>query len=258
MYRYFSISLLTLLFLFSGCKLFRKGQKEGPQKRMLKEIISKTTKANLDFDNLYLSGRAKLSMPEGDVKHLSVNYRIFMEKDEAILIRINKFIEVARILIRPDSIFALDKINNELHIMPTSSAKEYIGLEADFATLEDILLGNFRYFEGFKLNEVLDLSTNPAVLSGTYNTSSLVYNIDTEINKLLSIFVNDVSRNADASLTYGSFSELGSVKVPNELNIRVSAPQEAGAAFDHKKMKLNQEDFKISFDVPSGYERVNH
>lgn len=251
--------LAASLCLSTGCKLFRKGQKEDPQVRMLREAIGLTQQSNVDFENAYINGKARLEMPEGEFQNLTVDYRIYIDKDEAILVRIKKFIEVAKVYIDQDSIYIQNKINKELYVIPTSESEKFLGFKADFSTLEDVLLGNLNFF-GSQPSELkaADLESNPLVLTGQFQTASLTYLLDKEIHKLKGLSIVDSTQNAVAKLSYDSFSEVDGKKIPHGLEIKVDAPQKAGAEFDHKKIELNKKDFKMSFEVPKNYERVDY
>ncbi|MCI4670647.1 MAG: DUF4292 domain-containing protein [Bacteroidia bacterium] len=259
MKRLIFLSLLSVLVFSSGCKLFKKGQKEDPNVRLLREVVSQTTQSNLDFENAFISGRAKLEMPEGDFKNLAVDYRIYMDKGDAILVRVKKFIEVAKVYIDKDSIYVVNKINKELYVLPTSQSESLLGFKADFSILEDVLMGNLNLF-GLQLQDLntVDMESNPISLSGKFQTSELNYKIDKEIYKLLSLAITDSVQKADASLNYGDFEEIEGVKIPKRMKIDVKAPQEAQAEFSHKRIELNKKDFKISFEVPKSYERVDY
>ncbi|MEO0899749.1 MAG: DUF4292 domain-containing protein [Bacteroidota bacterium] len=240
----------------TSCKLFRKGQKEDPQVTLLKEIVSQTRAANVDYDNLLINGKARLSMPEGEFQNLSVSYKIYMEKDKAIMIRINKFIEVARVLIRPDSVFVLDKINKEYHLMSADGLSEFAGFPLDFQLVEDMMLGNFN--PGGNLPTIKDISGNPAFLLSKFRSADLTYQINTEIHKMTALSIIDSAQNVEAQVNMNDFKEVGEYTLPNEVDIKVVSPSEAGAGFKHRKIDMNNEDFNIPFSVPASYKRVVH
>lgn len=259
MRRIIFFSLLASLLFAPGCKLFKKTTKEDPKVRLLRETVTRTQQSNLDFKNAYISGRAKLEMPEGEMSNLSVTYRIAIDKDKAIMVSIRKIIEAVRVYIDTDSIYFVNKLQREYMVIPTTESQRLLGFQADFGILEDVLLGNLNLF-GMQLSALtpVDIEGNPVVLQGKFQSAKLTYKLDKLIHKLVSLNIQDSSQNAEASLAYSSFSDLGGVQVPNNLKIVVSSPQEASADFDHRKIELNQKDFKISFEIPDGYERVDY
>ncbi|PSR13986.1 MAG: hypothetical protein DA408_08090 [Bacteroidetes bacterium] len=90
----------------------------------------------------WLSGSARLSFDDGSTS-VGATANIIMQKDQAIWMSVKKFgFELARAMITPDSIFILDRINNEYAAEPLSYVAERFKLPADLALLQQLLLGN--------------------------------------------------------------------------------------------------------------------
>ncbi|MEL6851142.1 MAG: DUF4292 domain-containing protein, partial [Bacteroidota bacterium] len=137
----FSISLTLIFSAGLGCK-GSKVKADDPMAKT-KATLQKAEAAGLAFSSLSLSGKAQMNVPQMGLENVSVNYRVQIEEGKQIMIRITKLIEVARILLRPDSIFVMDRINRDLYACDYTMAASYLGDQASYTLIEDMLVGNF-------------------------------------------------------------------------------------------------------------------
>ena len=245
--------LLPLLLLLSGCGLFR-GAAGGPAaEREAQALLRKTEAASLDFGQLSLSGRARLEMPGSDMENLSVTYRVHIAKDSLMLIRVIKFAEALRILVRPDSIFVLNKLDQTLTVVAFDAAETYTGLPADFGLLQDLLLGNFHPLPATLQPE--SRSGNPRRFLGESAGTRFIYSIDPQLHKLTGIEAHNEARNQQTAITYGDFTAEGGTQVPQTGKVAVLQPAPFSVEFEHKKIQIDPGDLSFSFSVPEGYQR---
>ena len=117
--KYIVLVLLSISIFASACKSrkFMSAAKNEimivSEEELLKQnIIAKVPAANFDFN--FLQSKAKV---QANVKgkDYSLTFNIRMQKDKRIWISVNAIgsIEVARILITPDSVRIIDRINNQ-------------------------------------------------------------------------------------------------------------------------------------------------
>ena len=137
----FSIPIfLFLLFIMAGCEGSRKLKDEGLLKnREATSVLKKVQEQSPDFE--FISGKGKVGFKD---KRFSVRgtYNLRWKRDEFIWMNLKKFsIEGARILIRPDSIFAIDRINREYYAESFEFAQRFLGMPISFEQVQELLLG---------------------------------------------------------------------------------------------------------------------
>jgi len=248
-----SLLFFPLLLLLSSCGLFRGTSGGGAAEREAQKLLEKTEAASLDFAQLALSGQAQLDMPEGDMSNLSVKYRIHIAKDSLMLIQVKKIIEVLRILVRPDSIFVLNKLDQTLTVAAFGAAEEFTGLPADFGLLQDLILGNFHPLPTSLKAE--SRTGNPRRFLGEAAGTRFSYAIDPQLYKLVEIKAENPERNQATAITYGDFAAEGGTQVPQQGLVSVLQPAPFSVEFEHKKIQINPDDLSFSFQVPEGYLR---
>ncbi|MDP5169937.1 MAG: DUF4292 domain-containing protein [Bacteroidia bacterium] len=208
----------------------------------------------LDFHTVVLSGKAKLNFPGSGMENLSVNYRINIVKDSAIMIRVIKLIEAARILITPDSIFVQDRINSQLISCDFKIAEETVGLPADFGLLQDMLLGQYHPIP--ELLEPTQKRGTPKIFEGSAAGLAFIYELDAALAKPTRIFASDSLANRSVSIRYSDFLAGAGSALPQQGNIDVTGTDELSVSFTHRKVTFDEESTLASFDVPSGYTRT--
>jgi hypothetical protein len=88
-------------------------------------------------------GKAKVHYEgKGESHDFTANIR--MEKGKSIWVSVTAlgFFEAARVLIRPDTIIILDRVNKEARILPYGEASSLIPVQADFASLQNLIIGD--------------------------------------------------------------------------------------------------------------------
>lgn len=133
---------LIIFFPLSGCFV----KKELAKKKIIPdkspEVVFEELKKNeLQFDWLSLKAEAKTTVDEKS-NSLKVNIRI--RKDSLIWISLSSImgVEAARAEITPDTIKLMDKINSVYYISGIDSLSEKFDVDADFETLQSLLIGN--------------------------------------------------------------------------------------------------------------------
>lgn len=105
------------------------------------EVLAGLKKNQFQFDWLSLKADAMATI-DGKSSSFKVNIRI--RKDSLIWMSVSSIvgIEAVRAQVTPDSLKFMDKINSEYYIGPTDSLLEKMDIDADFETLQALLVGN--------------------------------------------------------------------------------------------------------------------
>lgn len=141
-YFFFFLSLPYFLFLSSGCFV----KKELAKKKIIPDkspdaVFEELKKNELHFDWLSMKADARTTI---DDKSNSFKINIRIRKDSLIWMSVSSVIgvEAARAEITPDSIKFMDKINSLYYIGDMDSLQEKFDVDADFETLQSLLIGN--------------------------------------------------------------------------------------------------------------------
>ncbi|MFO8088103.1 MAG: DUF4292 domain-containing protein [Bacteroidales bacterium] len=141
-----SHSFIVFLFatlLLSGCKLWRKTADEvqDPQARQVQFLLDTTMANNIQYQYLdaKIAGEATLL---GGSNRFKGTMR--MQKDSVIWISLSPGFgfEVARVLMTPDSLMFLNRLNKTFLKEDYKALRELVGFEIPFSALQNLLIGN--------------------------------------------------------------------------------------------------------------------
>ncbi|MEM6349034.1 MAG: DUF4292 domain-containing protein [Bacteroidota bacterium] len=250
---FLSFAFITVLLLptLTGCELFRnignKPKKENADYALAEEIINNP----FDFKEIAISGKADIRTPD---LNLGANYRIHIQKDKQILIKVSKFVEVVKILITTDSIFVQDKLNQAYYACDYSLAKEYLGVEADFEMIQALFLGDYAPIPSdMKLSSPPE--SNPLKFSGSVDSTKIVYYLDRELKKLVRLSVENPAIEGQSDAFYKNFEKVNNQNFPMILELIVPAPLDGTLTFKHRRVQVNPANLSFSFDIPSGFSK---
>lgn len=251
-----SVFLLIVLFaFFTACSSSKKVVSvEDKETARINELFQKIGEKQLDAD--WVDAKARLKY-EDESFRVGLSSTLRMKKDSLIWASMRKLgFEVARVLVRPDSVFILDRINNEYIAKDLSAIKDYIDIPADFSILQSLILGNLVMFsarapelevleEKFQLTSDQTFLKSAYLIDEEYNLEEMVVE-DKRSDQLLEIVFEDyqpVSENKN-------FSYLRTLKLKNQTDI--------SAKLD---VKFSKVEFNIpkntSFEVPKKYTKID-
>lgn len=253
--RYLMLALCSLL-VFPACKS-GKGLigKKDPQ-RAMKETLAKVEAERVQYETISISGRANVNAPTQNLK-IGISYRINMHADSLIWMRVTKFgLEGIRALVTKDSIFVVDRTNNQVHISDFSLAEEYTGLKADLKILQDLMLGNLHLIPNVNSMRAAKKEGNTETFAGMKAGTAFNYQIDQTIRKLLMLEAVNTAQKLHSKTTYSNFEPYGNTQMPQQTTIKVISPDEMILDFRHRKVEINPDQISFKFRIPGGYERV--
>lgn len=247
----FALMIVLLLPTLSGCELFRKignkPSKEDADYALAEEIIN----SPFDFKEIAISGKADIRTPD---LNMGVSYRIHIQKDEQILIKVSKFVEVIKVLITTDSIFVQDKLNQAYYACDYSLAKEYLGVDADFQMIQALFLGDYVPIPpNMKLASLPE--SNPLKFSGSLDSTKVDYYLDRGLKKLVRLSVENPAIEGQSNAYYENFEKINDQNFPMLFKLEVPAPLDGSLSFKHKRVQANPENLNFSFEIPNGYTR---
>lgn len=245
---------IALLFLLPACHHTRRVVNTTPvTPEKPRTALEACKDKQLIFNTLTAGGRAVADIPNLG-NGVTLSYRIQIQRDKAILIRVNKLIEVVRIYITPDSIVALDRLNSRALIAGFGMAQEFTGLDADFAMLQDLLLGNLRIIPDTM--QETGMAGEAHTYTGTQSGVLFTYEALLSTCRPQRMEAKNEAKNQHTQVSYPTFMPVGKQLVAKNIQVQVFAPQKASISLEHSSLVLDEPDFSINFSIPDGYEIV--
>jgi len=267
---------LSIIFFNTGCKSTKKVTapvstvtSKSKEENSVQDLLEKLEKNS--FKPEYLSAKASVDMQQGE-SETSFNITMRCKKDRIIWVSISPLlgIEVARILITPDSVKFIDRLHGKYQASSFESINELLQLKVNFEIVQAILLGNFfaykknenkfnsvyvedKYYILSSLNKrklrrsLEDKDPNKAVIQDVFIDDSTfrITRMQVEDQKIIKTLVTNYS---DFRLTNaGVFPYKSLTKVTADKNIEIT--------LEYSKLNAGEpQDFP--FTIPSNYERI--
>ena len=145
LYRFLTVIMLLSLY---ACKTQQRVV--APVTTDIKPMVNKSVQELQDkldsaaFSLNYLSAKAAVVMVQ-DSNEVSFNISYRSKKDSVIWISVSPLlgIEVARLMITPDSVKMLDKIHNKYEVTSFESINKMLQMKVNFEIIQALLYGNF-------------------------------------------------------------------------------------------------------------------
>lgn len=247
--------LVVATFLFISC---------GSKKRVVSNDIKTSVVvlnegfsiSNLDFRTF--NGRAKTRIEFGDDKQDMTLY-VRIDRDKAIWISVAATLvnhEVARVLITPDTVKIMNKMQSEYMVKPFNYIHKYTGEGVDFSILQDLLVANVNK----KLLRTTELTVASAEddmqLAGVNDGLSFQYSLNE--NKRPKVFrLHEIGKKESLESFYSSFAAVTGYNFPQNQNINLNASYvSVKAIVNYNKLEFN-ELIEMPFVIPDKYRRID-
>lgn len=220
--------------------------------RFMQDIYSAVQKNRVEFQTF--SAKVKVDFQGSDGKKNDFNAFIRLQKDSVIWVSVNALlgIEAFRVLITPDSVKVLNKLDKVLQLRSVSYLREITKLPLGFKELQDLLIGNPIYFD----NNIISYKKEAESIS-VLNTGELFKHLLTLEPASMQVQHSkiddaDPTRARTADITYGDY-EIRDGK-PFSTYRRITVAEKSKLDIE---MKYRQFDFNVPlnfpFSVPKNY-----
>lgn len=136
--------LLCLMVFTSGCAASKKTANKALKTRTSGFLLDQMIKRQVNAD--WFEGRAKLNYT-GEYLSMGVTATVRMRKDSVLWVSIRKLgFEAVRALVTRDSVYVIDRLNNQYGVESINWLGEQFSIPADLHTLQMIFLGNPVFF----------------------------------------------------------------------------------------------------------------
>lgn len=198
-------ALIPILFLFfsvTSCKNTKNITNTKGNATSSKVLIKNMYEA--DFNYQYLSAKARANYNDGTVNQsFTANIRIEHNKTIWLSLTGPFGIEGARILIEPNNIQIINKLNNTYENKPLSYINGFLPFEVDLPFLENILIGNtFNISNNGK--QKVELEKDSYIIKESNQDTNATFYVDKEF-KYKKVHLTQEKLNRKVNLIYNDY-----------------------------------------------------
>lgn len=206
---------------------------------------------------LYNSFSAKIKVDYADKasgKEQGATAFLRLRKDSLLWVSLTGALGVEgfRALIRPDSVFLLDKLEKTISRRSIASLQELTGLPLDFTALQDLIMGNPVYFS----DSIVSYETNGNVVSllSAGGFFKHLLSIDTTGKTILQSKIDDVeeSRNRTCFIQFADYLPAQGVQFSTRRDITVTEKSSLNIKLEYKQYSFD-EVLTFPFSIPKSY-----
>lgn len=248
---FFRLSLFLSLFivLLSACK------------KNVSTPAELTKKYGVEtFDFTFLSTKSHLSF-QNQKQELGSSVDIRMAKDSLIWLSARPAfgIEAARMLIRTDSAFLVNRLEKSYIAVDIRALSKQVNFDGDFKTLQALFLGNVPPLEQTITPEKQEQFF---VLTQMYELFESSMYVSRENKKLSKVFVRENDGMNSLLIDYSNFQTLEGQKIPfkvnavaNFFNHKENKTDQTKIEIEHKRVNFEKSDLSFPFSIPDNYDK---
>lgn len=250
----FALSIFLFL-LLASCKstdrLPTAGEKLKP--RSAKFLVRQLAEHQVAAD--WFSGRLRIDYRD-PFERTKFNVNLRMRRDSVVWMNIKKVsVEAARVQITPDSIYIINRLDNQYLVKPTTWLREQFGANFTFEGLQQVILGNPVFFT---TDLEADIDDRRYVLEGRTDHYFTKYYLDGLTYRLRELFLRDERERGTATIEQSDYQPQNDGQLfPIGRRVTMDGPDgEISMDMEWSKVEID-EPKKIIFSIPPRYERVD-
>ena len=245
----FCLTMLTLS--ASSCKSKKKlVNAEEPAKDMALVAWENALANDLEIAELSLSGDLTANI-NGDNQGSAFNFRIQRGKQIWLVLRPMLGIEAFRLLITPDSLRMVDRINKQYYEKPFSYLNQLAGTQIDYQTLENLLLNNLSHLRAGKTEVAQGTAYDFIVVLG-----NMRYSIDLQSDIPKSKVVLAESGDKNVRIEYQLPGLVDNLWAPASLKAILNGNENNGISLNFTKFAVENGQ-TYPYSIPKNYSRVD-
>jgi hypothetical protein len=263
------LALMVLMISMSHCRSAKKIQTAITKKdtaqivpvndgradslRFINQVYNGIQHNRIDYKTF--SAKVKVGFVDKDGKRNDFNAFVRMWKDSVLWVSINAAlgIEAFRIMVTPDSVKVLNKLDKELQLRSVNYLQEVAHIPLDFHSLQDLLVGNPVYLDtnitSYKKEEDGDISL---VSMGPDFKNLVTVSNPSFVIKNSKLDDRDVLRARSCLITYGNYEERDGLRFSTFRKITVTEKNKLDIELQYKQYSFN-EDLSFPFGIPKNY-----
>jgi hypothetical protein len=225
---------------------------ESDSARLVKETFEGLARNRIDYRTF--SAKIKVDYKDSKDKNLDFNAFVRMRKDSVIWVSIIAAlgVEAFRLMITPDSVVILDKLEKTVQYSSISELQKVTQLPFDFSTLQELIIGNPVYMEGELKNfkeegELLTMSMMGKVFKHLLTFTRQDFTLrNSKLDDL------DLTRSRTAKLAYEDYQPNGSWKFAGTRRLTLAEKNEINVVLEFKQVEFDQPQ-TFPFSIPKNY-----
>lgn len=225
---------------------------ESDSAKMVHETIQRIQDNRIDFKTF----SAKVHVDYSDSKDKKYEFNTFLRirKDSVIWVSIIAAlgIEAFRVIITPDSIRILDKLNKTIEYKSMDYMQEVAKLPINFTTLQDLLIGNPVYLDSNIVAYKKEAETISMSMLGSFFKNLVT--VDAKEYLLSNSKLDDVDlvRSRSANLVYNDYGQSGKWRFSNSRIISITEKNRLDIGLDFKQVAFDGA-VDFPFNIPKNY-----
>jgi hypothetical protein len=257
MNKFFALAAFFIVVLTFSC---RRPKLNIPAPDARREEIEKFIVKEIDFK--YFSSKAKINFKD-EKQDINAAVHIRMKKDSVIWMSITPGlgIEALRILIRPDSIFMLNKIKNPnaYSAYGFDYLNKQFNIDLNFKNLQAMILGNLPISKTYNDMLTKDEAAGEFILQQKTQNMGVNNHVKIATMKLLKLEMNQAATQNKLSIEYSNFAPLDTASFPYENQVLIETFKNQIAKnttinISHNKVEIDGKALNFPFNVPKRYE----
>lgn len=246
---------ITLLPACSSAKKITRTKTVVPENSAAFALVNKLIVNELQAD--WFNAKAQIEATQGNQKQ-SFGADIRLKKDSLLWMsayaNLGIKIEVARVLITPDSIKMMDKFNKKYYVKSIRYLETLVGYPLDFNTMQRIILGN-KLPASSETPQITNLPEGGYCLSD--QTDNLHYAVFVEpLNYTITrLMVTDSINHRNLSVDLSNYLPVSNKPFAHKRTVKMDATDTYTAKIEMSKIKVN-EPLEFPFSVGDNYEII--
>jgi hypothetical protein len=231
----------------------RSDNSKADSARLFQEIYSGIQKNKIDFTTF--SAKIKVDFVGNDGKKSDFNAFLRLKKDSVMWISINAAlgIEAFRVMVTPDSVKVLNKLDKVVQLRSVGYLQEVAKIPLSFTDLQNLLLGNALYLDS---NNIVSFKNEGSSLSlvSIGNLFKHFLTVNNADYLLLHSKLDDVDniRARTCDITYGDYETKNGVRFSTFRKITVSEKAKLDIEMQFKQFDFNEQ-LNFPFSIPRNY-----
>lgn len=201
----------------------------------------------------FFYAKVKLDYESADESFQATAY-IRIQKDSIIWVSITGQlgIEGARILIRPDSLIVMNRINKTVLLKPASFLRDELHIPLDFYALQDLVTGNALFDDSIIMHYEIEGDTTQIILAAKKFQN--VISINSKTNTIISnkLYDEDNSSLRSATFMYSGYEKSNGFNFSAEREIFMHNENETAIKLSFKQYSFNEIQ-TFPFNIPKNY-----
>ncbi|MFY8020597.1 MAG: DUF4292 domain-containing protein [Bacteroidia bacterium] len=247
--------ILTLIVIIgiSACKTKKtvqaKSEFNNKSVKRIANLVELTKKAKNSENLLYYKADVSYKDAKQDI---SLDMEIQLSKDKYIWMGIKAlgFVNVARVMIQPDSIRILDLMNKVYISASYEYMRNFTSAPIQFEQLQNIFMGNAPFDPSFPGANIDTTGTELKI--SQFFASTLQNSYHFPDYKAHSATLKDTLQKQELTILYDHFNETGQNKFPSTIEIHIQSEKKVDCKFELNNFAFSQKR-EAQFAVPKTY-----